>query len=194
MTERPDAAPPDDNVKCLKCGWVYAAGECPPEGAEFHAAPSSTNPDTNCYELVNAPPETACHDFLEWYTGRKFAARDGRQDELPRDWTLVDTVIYWWENIADRAPEVKPVAHFVHEVRQWLITLRQIYEWRRNDPEKTLRERQSNTPAIEEIQVLINNLGQLAEVEPEFTVCPKCAGELITEIRCDGRCGKSVEG
>ena len=24
----------------------------------------------------------------------------------------------------------------------------------------------------------------------QFTVCPKCAGELIIEIRCDGRCGK----
>lgn len=28
-------APPDDNVKCLKCGWVHAAGECPPQGAEY---------------------------------------------------------------------------------------------------------------------------------------------------------------
>lgn len=26
--------------------------------------------------------------------------------------------------------------------------------------------------------------------EPEFTICPKCAGELIVRMECDGRCGK----
>ena len=28
MCTCPESTPPDDNVKCLSCGWVHAAGDC----------------------------------------------------------------------------------------------------------------------------------------------------------------------
>ena len=97
--------------------------------------------------------------------------RDRFYEGMHREWALANG---WTPPKAARSPEVEPVAwrmKYKGETMTWVLS--------------RLRPQPGDNI---EIQSLYASSPEVTE--PQFTICPKCAGPLITEMRCDGRCRK----